>query len=256
MWFFQNPDLILSRIQPLMYQAVSIHMSIVLLPAIFRLPLRAVAKLITVNPARVRAHTLHVCFVEMRLADVVVDFLSRCGATVNLAFFDTRLWHPNLLPILGALPLQRLSSTLRSIAQLFPWPNPFDGSHLLFSCITHLDILDWFEPGDEWRTWSGLAQIPQLTHLSTANFMSKSVVQGVLRHCKSLKVLVIIFRSQIRLDECRLRWDFTDDPRYVMLLVADRLLDWEAGARGGEDYWDRASVMVDQRLSSGDEHGR
>ncbi|KAJ6526760.1 hypothetical protein B0H19DRAFT_1196931 [Mycena capillaripes] len=237
-----------------MYQTLSIHIS-VSSPKIFRLPLRAVAKLITGKPASVREHTRHVCFGDIRWANVIVDFLSRCEATTDLALINTRLWsHPDLLRVLGPLPLQRLSFTLRSLDTVFPWPNPFDGSHPLFSRITHLDIQDW--QIDEWQTWSGLAQIPRHTHLSTANFMSAAVIQGVLKHCTQLEVLVMVYPNQNRLDEGRVRAELSDDPRIVLLMITNRLVDWETGAREGEDYWVRASALVKQRLSGGDDRTR
>ncbi|KAJ6501299.1 hypothetical protein DFH09DRAFT_1203040, partial [Mycena vulgaris] len=92
------------------------------------------------------------------------------------------------------------------------------------------------------KTWSGLAQMPHLTHLSFHNNnIPKSVIHSALVECPSLIVLIIIFSTQTQLDvfmphplEC------ITDPRVIVLLVADPLADWEAGAWGGEDYWLRA----------------
>jgi hypothetical protein len=134
------------------------------------------------------------------MSNRVVDLLSRCGVLDNLAFIKTYLGSAALLLILGALPLRRLSLALRQSFQ-FPWPNSFDGGHSLFSQITHLGILDKQVQVDDWRTWSGLAQIPRLTHLSALSYMSESVSHGVLKHCKFLEVLVFICNDQEQFDQ-------------------------------------------------------
>ncbi|KAJ7266455.1 hypothetical protein B0H12DRAFT_1099634 [Mycena haematopus] len=206
-----------------------------------------VAKLVKFHPLALE-HTRHVCFMNVYIPDVLGDFLSRCEGIVNLAVINARVQHPELF--LEAQPLQRLSFPLATLQQLFPWPNPFDGSHPIFSRITHLDILD--NRINDWRTWSGLAHIPQLTHLSSHDVMSDSVVQGVLKQCKRLEVLIFVYSSQARLDGDQAHARLTDDPRFVMLVVEDRLVDWETGSSGGEDYWAVASALVKKRRSGGD----
>ncbi|KAF7368607.1 hypothetical protein MVEN_00184600 [Mycena venus] len=238
-------------IKPMLYQTISVHQHMFKCE-FSRLPLRAVAKLITSQPVALRYHTRHICFAGVQMSEMVVDLLSRCGVAENLAFIKTPC-PAALLPILGALPLQRLSLALSHSFQLFPWPNPFDGRHSIFSQLTHLDILDPHVEIDEWRTWSGLAQIPRLTHLSTRTHMSESVLHGVLQHCKLLQVLVWVYGIQELLDENRARAELTDDPRFVTLVSGELLLDWEAGARGGEDYWARANALVKKRRSEGQE---
>ncbi|KAJ7234937.1 hypothetical protein C8J57DRAFT_1379698 [Mycena rebaudengoi] len=235
-------------IKPMFYETISVHQK-EYRRQFSRRPLRAVAELVISQPAALRYHTRHLCLVSVRMSDRVVDLLSTCGILDNLAFIKTYLGSAALLPILGALPLRRLSLALRQSFQLFPWPNPFDGGHSLFSQITHLGILDGQVQVDDWRTWSGLAQIPRLTHLSALSDMSESVSNGVLKHCKFLEVLVFIYRDQEQFDQNLARGELTDDPRFVMLVVKDRLLDWETGARGGEDYWARASALVRKRRS-------
>ncbi|KAJ6505191.1 hypothetical protein C8R45DRAFT_1090930 [Mycena sanguinolenta] len=99
-------------------------------------------------------------------ADVITEFVSLCSGTVDIALIspaNSDSNHPDLSTLRRTQPLRRLSFTLKSLKQLFPYPDPLDGGHPLFSCITHLRILDWV---CEWRTWSGLAQIPHLTHVS------------------------------------------------------------------------------------------
>lgn len=163
------------RIEPLMYQVVSTLFN-GRRAEFFRLPMRSFDKLMSVNPALVRNHTRHVCFVNMpRQEDVVLDFLSRCGATVNVAF----------MPGLETLPLQRLSVNPHQLLK-----GPVDFSHPLFSRITHLDILAWRSNG--WEGWSGLAQISQRIHLPFPITVSNSTIHRALQHGLLVEVLVIV----------------------------------------------------------------
>ncbi|KAF8206825.1 hypothetical protein K438DRAFT_448822 [Mycena galopus ATCC 62051] len=237
-------------IEPLLFRTISIHHTVPPLP-FSRLPFAAVAKLVIFQPDALREHTRHVCFVDVRLADVVPDFLSRCRCIMNLAFVRT-VWVPHLDFLLTRLPLERLSFTLRALGMIFPWPDPFDGAHSLFSSITHLSILDYEVQADDWRTWSGLAEIPNLTHLSSINGMSNSVLRGALKHCTRLEALVWVYPSQASLDENEApTTEITDDPRFVALVVSNRFVDWETGARGGSDYWADASALVEARRYEG-----
>jgi hypothetical protein len=65
--------------------------------------------------------------------------------------------------------------------------------------------------------------------------MSDSVVQGILKHCKVLEVLVFLYSSQMALEDGQMRLEHLhiDDHRFVRLVVEDRLTDWETGAGGG-----------------------
>jgi hypothetical protein len=179
--------------------------------------------------------------------DVIADFLPRCANIVDIAYMQQ--WVRARKSLLDAPPLQRLSCILQGLRPIFPWPDPFDGGHPFFSRITHLDICD--RQITDWRTWSGLAQIPHLTHLSTSALMSDSVVQGILKHCKVLEVLVFLYSSQTALEDGQVRLEHIDDLRFVRLVVEDRLTDWETAAQGGEDYWVVASALVKKRRGGG-----
>ncbi|KAJ7333312.1 hypothetical protein DFH08DRAFT_966146 [Mycena albidolilacea] len=113
-------------------------------PGFSRLPLRAVAKLATFNPAALRDHTHHVCFVNVFMDDVIADFLPRCANIVDIAYMQQ--WH---------------------------------------------------------------------------------YVQGILKPCKVLKVLVFLYSSQTALEDGQVQLEHIDDPRFVRLVIEDHLTDWE-----------------------------
>ncbi|KAJ7925126.1 hypothetical protein B0H13DRAFT_1976177 [Mycena leptocephala] len=157
-----------------------------------------------------------------------------------------------LLPLLGSLPLRRLYSVL---VNFFRTPI-INFSHPVFSNVSHLASHDW--SGCRTQTWSRIAAMPQLTHLSFRNnYAPNSLCHDILVQCKSLKVLVIVCSSHAHLDEeilNRAPLAREGDPRFVVLLVLDNELasDWQTGARGGEDYWVRAEAFVEKcRLGNG-----
>jgi hypothetical protein len=144
--------------------------------------------------------------------------------------------------------LQRLS------ARRNYWLNPdslnWDFAHPLFAQITHLDL-----PGDhseQWAAWSPLASIPWLTHLSFSEDFIPSrfqIFDTILERCKSLQVLAIVFSylAMLKFIDPNLRLQPSSlDPRVVLVVVADRQADWEAGARGGDDYWIVAEGLVEK----------
>ncbi|KAJ7144496.1 hypothetical protein C8R44DRAFT_725425 [Mycena epipterygia] len=142
----------------------------------------------------------------------IMPLLALCDATIDLHLF---VGSSTLLPLLGALPLQRLSARL---AELFPDLSGLDFAHPLFTKITHLDLHDF--PAGSWDTWSGLAQLPALT-----------------------------LRDYLRVSSMPGYATVAIDPRFVVLLVPDLFEDWEVGARGGADRWVRASELVRKRRS-------
>ncbi|KAJ6582497.1 hypothetical protein DFH09DRAFT_869997, partial [Mycena vulgaris] len=130
-----------------------------------------------------------------------------------------------------------------------------DFSHPLFTHITHLDLDRWYE--SSWPAWAGLAQSPRLAYLTFHhNLVPASICQDALAHCTSLQVLAIVSPDQHALR--RYFPEFAEvaaDLRFVMVVVAEKLEDWEMGARGGEDYWVVAECLV-QKRRSGEIKGR
>ncbi|KAJ7138377.1 hypothetical protein C8R44DRAFT_342749 [Mycena epipterygia] len=230
-------------IEPLMYEVLSIH------PygpteRIFRRPLRALHNSMPLYGE----HARHVCFRDMYRSDVVAEVLFECTGTRNLAFFNAAFDSPEtVLPILEALPLQRLSGV--ALAHLFPTPAPKDFTDPLCAQITHLGVSDYRDGGLD--TWSRIAKMPLLTCLSFhQDGISNSFCKYVLKRCASLEVLVMVCGDYPTLVlRAPGRAELADDPRFVMLVVTDFTQDWETGARGGEDYWVRARALVNKRRS-------
>ncbi|KAJ7479771.1 hypothetical protein FB451DRAFT_1395330 [Mycena latifolia] len=164
--------------------------------------------------------------------------LSICSAVVNVAFVD--LPNPETLELspppaaflraLDALPLQRLSIALHSLARLITGPR----AQHVWARITHLALLG----RTQWDPAQALPHLPRLTHLSTyASGFSNDDCRYALTHCTALEVLVIVCPSRSFLKtqaQARLRSE--RDSRLVVLIVREFLEEWETGETGCADY--------------------
>ncbi|KAJ6607450.1 hypothetical protein B0H10DRAFT_554050 [Mycena sp. CBHHK59/15] len=139
-----------------------------------------------------------------------------------------------------------VAPTVRRLSHLFPSGRDF--SHPLFRNITHLALYN--SGSRDWNTWSGLAQLPCLTHLSFHNSpVDPAFCHEALMHCKSLETLAICVQKH---NANRGLPDYATaaiDPRFMILAVANLPWDWEIGARGGEDRWVTADELVGKRCS-------
>ncbi|KAJ7498457.1 hypothetical protein B0H11DRAFT_2276079 [Mycena galericulata] len=77
----------------------------------------------------------------------------------------------------------------------------------LFSHLTHLDIITAVGDEEPWEQWSSLSHLPSLTHLS--------------------------FNYGL--------------PCFLVQAYKNAVLDWEAGATGGQDFWERADAFFDKK---------
>ncbi|KAJ7779619.1 hypothetical protein B0H16DRAFT_1682996 [Mycena metata] len=151
---------------------------------------------------------------------------------------DIALWvpfpRPDLVPLLHAIPLERLSVEPR---YLFGGVLRMDFTH--FAALTHLDIRN--AAFNDWRLYSGLAHAPALTHLSFRDKFQSSVLRGALAHCTKLRALGIIWSPSRRAVDVK-EGEVVD--ARLFMVVCDALEEWEIGARGGRDIWARAEPFI------------
>lgn len=167
----------------------------------------------------------------------IQEVLPYCPFIENLA-----AWEPssNILGLVTALPLRRLSIRLDC---LFDGARP-DFRHHPFPHLTHLEILE------EQASWSHIEEISlleSLTHLSFYEGSERDVGEGALKHCKKLRVLILMDGDPggwvKALPESEVRVVVYPDNRSSLAY------DWDAGTMGGDDFWARADVVVAQRLA-------
>ncbi|KAJ6587590.1 hypothetical protein DFH09DRAFT_230789 [Mycena vulgaris] len=180
-----------------------------------------------------RDHVRHLYFAHIYKPAQMRKVICACNAATSVVICEQV--EPSLLPILSALPLQRLTINL---GDLFPGGPDF--SHALFSTITHLEISE--PTPSDWGTWSGLTHMLKLTHLALEH-VGSDVYMGALRNCKSLAVLLCISWGSAEFGS-----DNFLDPRFVALsqrsdIFMSRDL-WIAGADGGRDRWVEVEEIV------------
>ncbi|KAF8201871.1 hypothetical protein K438DRAFT_590992 [Mycena galopus ATCC 62051] len=160
--------------------------------------------------------------------------LASCSAVQNLALLCGV--EPDHLPLLSAIPLRRLSISLKD---LFPTDIAFFHSHL-----THLELWDQLEDDATWAQWKGLTLIPNLTHLAFLLERSVAIFEGALAACPRLQVLVYLhWGGTVGLEQ------LAHDIRFVCIRAPNFIADWQIGASGGDDFWVRAKKFIAQRNS-------
>ncbi|KAJ7185343.1 hypothetical protein C8R46DRAFT_376950 [Mycena filopes] len=190
----------------------------------------------------------HICLSELQPWDILVQLLSLCANTTNLALLhptpDIHL-APRIPEALGRLSLQRVSLHIKALFP--PSLERVDFSHSMFAHITHLDLCDYDD--GPWERWSGLTTLAHLTHLSfRRSHFRLEVCAFALAKCVSLRALVLICGSWTAATQpTRLEDELARDMRFVMVVVPDYQLDWENSAWGGGDYWTAAERRIGER---------
>ncbi|KAK7058150.1 tyrosinase central domain-containing protein [Favolaschia claudopus] len=207
------------------------------------------------NGASAGNHVRHISIANITSTDelALARALSSCVHAVNVALFN--IIEPHLfLRSIAKMPLQRLAADL---PLLFAGAN-IDMNHSIFSRLTHLDLFDIDVYAADSRWPQRFSHIPFLTHISF-NFhplgiptqpvsSHRMLLSGILQDCKQLEVLVLICAEERLVKSISDKYPFfAEDTRSVILVVADFLQDWEAGASGGIDYWRRAEIGVRKR---------
>ncbi|KAJ6534457.1 hypothetical protein DFH09DRAFT_1369819 [Mycena vulgaris] len=147
-------------------------------------------------------------------------------------------------PLIGNLPLKRLHC---SIEDLFFSTQP-DFTLPLFSQITHLELIDYPEVIDV-KMWSGIAFIPNLTHLYFSSIGFIRLWFSLLDTCKSLRVLVWLSPNGEFVADDQDGEALARDTRFVVMRCGEYVKDWQTGAYTGSDYWTRAEDFIAKRRS-------
>ncbi|KAJ7670096.1 hypothetical protein DFH06DRAFT_1125492 [Mycena polygramma] len=181
--------------------------------------------------------------------NTVAAILSACSGVQNLYMnVASALSMPTLLPILAQLPLTRLCCNVQF---LFGPRSQIDFTHQLFAQITHIEVFD--KPRtrvDGLKSWSNLALVPHLTHVSFVDPSFISVSPALLCASNSLRAVVVMahrWAAQPLIDSQPDGEKLLKDPRFVVMDYIDMQLDWQVGAHGRMDYWWRANDFIARR---------
>ncbi|KAJ7123476.1 hypothetical protein C8R44DRAFT_875666 [Mycena epipterygia] len=174
--------------------------------------------------------------------NVALELLRLCTGLVNFAPTG-QFCNPALLPILEGMHLRRLSASLEN---LFGGREAVDLHHPLFSSLTHLNIFGTIKESP--RIYEHLQSLPSLTHLCLDNDIPRDALCAVLSGCPHLEVVVNLwayFRANRAVGVSKN--PPVTDLRFVVGLYREYWDDWEAGARGGHDFWARAETFIERK---------
>ncbi|KAJ7618785.1 hypothetical protein FB45DRAFT_171681 [Roridomyces roridus] len=177
----------------------------------------------------------------------IATVLSLCTGVQNLSLIikESQVDKvPPLAALIRSLPLKHLYLDVR------PRFCVLDESGA-FASLTHLELRNhsFSSSPHQIGSWaSSLSRLPSLTHLSFNSHAFLPMCIMVLQTCATLRVLVML-RGYVN------EWSFQSerwvalarDGRFVRICCARNLLDWERGARGGDDYWQRAERFIERR---------
>ncbi|KAJ7476440.1 hypothetical protein FB451DRAFT_1557349 [Mycena latifolia] len=173
-----------------------------------------------------------------------VEVLKLCTGLVEFAS-DGDFLHPTLLPILGKLPLRRLSTDLY---RLFDGYESIDLTHPAFVSLTHLEILDPIYD-DDTRIISHFPALPALTHLRLSDNVPWKHVETLLADCLRLEVLISLFPTmKAPWAVQRARMCPIHDPRFVITIYRSSPGRWAVHQRR-PSTWSLAKDFVSARRS-------
>ncbi|KAJ7055831.1 hypothetical protein C8F01DRAFT_1157826 [Mycena amicta] len=116
--------------------------------------------------------------------------ISLCTTTTHLAAIGP-LVSPSLLPILESMPNLRVVAL--HLDHLFDGISSINLQHLALRNITHLDIFDSLDNTMRKILSVQLPQLAALTHLSLVPPVPWSMVEELLRDCKQLRLLLLLW---------------------------------------------------------------
>jgi hypothetical protein len=252
-----NDLIVASRVEPLLYR------TLVMMPRTaisYRIPLCSFDKFAQIARSKppsfldavrnVMVLALH--SEDMSSADMNI-VIRTCPRIENLYIFGSWNLHSSIHPAapgLDILPLRHLYCNLNRVFD-FTAMDPL--SHPSFARITHLELFgNLDQAGDSAEKslarWTGLANLPALTHLALSNSDLLAIFVRILAVCKSLRALVILGRLQSNLSVPEVGI-LAENPRFVVMQCDNYIADWQRGVLTGNDYWARADAFIAKRMS-------
>ncbi|TFK63872.1 hypothetical protein BDN72DRAFT_847188 [Pluteus cervinus] len=229
---------------------------------------------------------------SLSVTDEIAPFLACCPHIEDLA-----IWGPESPPdmdkILGVLtelktrPIIHLTELSTTIESLFAvahrqsthehgtvpsdddpprsaFPFQFSialGQHPILKHITHLELLD---PCQAWEIYTGLASIPNLTHLCVSSWADRRFILGALKNCHHLEALVLMKLLTLAEMEdgegCRLVDQDNIQGEFQLFegqseLGIERIVEvgvvyphyWVNAAKGSKSMWMFADEVIEER---------
>ncbi|KAJ7138863.1 hypothetical protein C8R46DRAFT_1320952 [Mycena filopes] len=244
-------------VEPLLYRTIAVELSPLMQTDIPVFTWSTLVSVIRSKPAAFFHHAVRHLAVHMtdgRMADIQL-VLSVCTNLHRLALFPAYYMQSiDERSLTAPLPLTHLSTHLinRVIDHLGP-------THVSLTGLTHLELRNWIDStplADVPLLCENIAQMPQLTHPSFVDNTFLTLCRRVLDTCPALRVLISlgILMMPINAPDPHEYDDalaeLAQDKRFVAMTDEEAHLgDWISGARGQEDYWERAEQFIAKRES-------
>ncbi|KAJ7055492.1 hypothetical protein C8F01DRAFT_1373456 [Mycena amicta] len=181
--------------------------------------------------------------------------LSRCTGVTSLAgHWDT--YAPELLPILSAMPVQRLTGSMTAFIDGFKLWHGDRIAHSIFRALTHLEIFEGLQTPSGLVIVGVLPSLPCLTHLAISLVERLDVIgerlEIVLKNCHHLNVVVVLVCYLASTSEGILAAlqaaigeipECLRDPRFVVKL-GEHTRRWYDGVLDQPNYWTVAEDFV------------
>lgn len=194
-------------------------------------------------------HVQHLSLPFKSTVDITALILSMCPEITDFFCWNPQSRGRHCATLLACLDHLQLTRFGAYVGCLFSPAIP-DLRHPLFSHLTHLEMLDTHSTiRQTWMSSASWKYLPNLSHLAVGGspcFDQESFIlsEKLFWGCIALKVLVFHAVREIAspLDP--------SDPRLVCLntSIDDLILDWENGARGGFDFWQKAEMIISERM--------
>ncbi|KAJ7065602.1 hypothetical protein C8F01DRAFT_749784 [Mycena amicta] len=145
-----------------------------------------------------------------------------------------------LLPVIAPMRLERIALFLTHI---FPSIPTVDFGLPCFQTLTHFDVFDYLQPASEEEALvyaAKLCTLPVLTHLSLNGTVPWSAVEMLLRDCRCLEILVLLWPYTDESGQERAAQVAFDDVRFVM--TGYRI--YEEAVWDPPNYWTQAEAFI------------
>ncbi|KAJ7155042.1 hypothetical protein C8R46DRAFT_1296111 [Mycena filopes] len=128
-------------------------------------------------------------------------------------------------------------------------PQVIDFQAALFRNVTHLEIIESPTSDEKAASYTGVALMPALTHISFFSIHICAALHPLFRTTlKGLQCIVSISPTDVESYDDDVR-PYSDDDRFVLLKPIDFVDDWMRGATDGQDYWSLADTLIAARAA-------
>ncbi|KAJ7141758.1 hypothetical protein C8R43DRAFT_1017141 [Mycena crocata] len=230
-------------IEPLLFNTIAIGRSGGIYPSIPCFPPDRILAHVASKPAAFIAKHVRNLMFDSVSDETANQILATCPGVQNLWIQFN--WAPTI-PLLASLSLKRLYGYIRPVLETL------SPTHYSFFQLTHIEIIDWatlYDSPESSDIWSGLSDIPHLTHLSFDDAGFLDICVPLLQSSQTLSVVIYLYYNKPQTIVHIQKTVLPHDLRFLTMTCHDFRQDWQSGVHSGVDYWTRAEDFIAKRRS-------